>query len=138
MLPTVTLLFQANSSSEGGCSQTEPQALGIPSRAPKHHPTTHFDMASGTEDLGNSITQMPLLNKAKQPVAFLYPLPWQLLYHLFSNALLELIMNNQSIQWLQLFSDISEAPFGNCSTTVKTQSTGAGSLQSTGMGYSQN
>lgn len=68
------LLVWANSSSEGGRSQTEPQALGFSSSAPKHHPTTHFDMAPGTGDLGNSITQMLLLNKAGQPVAFLYPL----------------------------------------------------------------
>lgn len=31
-------------------------------------------MASGSEDLGNSITQMPLFNKAEKPVAFLCPL----------------------------------------------------------------
>lgn len=59
---------------EGGCFQTKPQALGISSRAPKYHTTTHFEMASGSEDLGNSITQMPLFNKVEKPVAFLYPL----------------------------------------------------------------
>lgn len=30
-------------------------ALGISSRAPKYHNTTHLEMASGSEDLGNSI-----------------------------------------------------------------------------------
>lgn len=54
--------------------KTKPQALGISSRAPKYHTTTHFEMASGSEDLGNSITQMPLFNKVEKPVAFLYPL----------------------------------------------------------------
>lgn len=59
---------------EGGCFQTNPQAPGISSRAPKYHTTTHFEMASGSEGLGNSIRQMPLFNEVEKPVAFLYPL----------------------------------------------------------------
>lgn len=44
----------------GGCFQTDPRALGTSSRAPKYPTTTHFKMAPGSEDLGNSLTETPL------------------------------------------------------------------------------
>lgn len=88
-------------------------------------------MASGSEDLGNSITQMPLFNKVERPVAFLYPLAHgNRLPPLFKYAIRTNYEQSENSMAVAFHRHLVNHPFETAVPLFKAKSAGAGPLQS--------